>query len=159
MMIKSSKPKKQRKFFHNMPLHKRQKGLASTLSKALRKTLGIRTISIRKGDKVKVVRGTHRNFEAKISGVDHDKMKVFLEKLVVKRTDGTEKPLPIHASNLVVIDVDKSDARRAGKTKGIFGTEKKETVKDKKVKAEGKEEAKAKKVVKKEKKKVKKDGD
>ena len=116
-MVKSSKPKKQRRFFHKMPLHKRQKSVASTLSKALRKSLGIRSISLRKGDKVKVVRGKHRGTEAKVTSINYQKLQVFLEKIVLKRNDGTEKPVPLHASNLVITDIDRSDARRAGKAK------------------------------------------
>ena len=154
MGVKSSKPSKQRKFFHNMPTHKRQKNLAANVSKPLRKNLGKRSLPLRKGDKVKVMRGSHKGFEGKVSRTNYEKQQVFLEKLVRKKNDGTEQLIPMHASNLMIVDIDKSDARRLGKEKTEKKAEKKE-VKEK-VKAREKVFGKAeeKKAEKKEKKKV-----
>ncbi len=145
MGVKSSKPKKQRKFFHKMPLHKRQKSIAGTLSKALRKSIGKRAMPLRKGDKTKVMRGQNKGFEGKISRIDYVKRQVFLEKLVRKKSDGTEKQLPLHASNLMIVDIDKSDARRTSKGKVAKETKAKEPQKEKKKPAaetgKGKKEA------------------
>ena len=170
MNVKSSKPKKQRKFFHEMGLHKKQKSVSSTLSKSLRKSMGKRSLPLRKGDRVKVLRGKNRKFEGKVLRVDYIKMQVFLEKLVRKKSDGTEKPIPLHASNMMIVDLDKSDVRRAGKERGKKVKRKvKEDAKEKKPaeeKKEAKEEVKEKKekVEKKtkteeKKEKVKKDGE
>lgn len=124
MSVDSSKPKKQRKFFHEMPLHKRQKSLAAHLSKGLRKVLGRRSLQLRKGDKVRVMRGEHNDFEGKVIRADYKKQRVFLEKLVRKKSDGTEKPVPLHASNLMITEIDRSDARRLSKEKKkVKGTE------------------------------------
>ncbi len=139
-MVESSKPKKQRRAFHKMPMHKRQKSISATLSKPLRKSLGKRSLSLRKGDQVRVMRGKHKGTEAKVASVNYMKMQVFLEKLMIKKADGTEKALPLHASNLMITDIDKSDARRAGK--GIKA-EKKEASTEKKAKKEEKPAAKA----------------
>ena len=133
MGIKSSKPSKQRKFFHNMPTHKRQKSLAANVSKPLRKNIGKRSLALRKGDRVKVMRGSHKGFEGKVSRTNYEKQQVFLEKLARKKNDGTEQPIPMQASNLMIVDIDKSDARRLGKEK------------EKKTKKEIKEETKEKK--------------
>ena len=171
MSVTSSKPKKQRKAFHKMPLHKRQKSIAGTLSKPLRKSIGKRALPLRKGDKAKVMRGQNKGFEGKIARIDYVNRQVFLEKLVRKKSDGTEKPLPLHASNLMIVDIDKSDARRTSKGKTAQKENKKPVAKAEKGKAkattEKKTEAKPKKVEEKkekptakksEKKKVKKDG-
>ena len=139
MSVKSSKPKKQRKFFHKMPLHKRQKSIAGTLSKPLRKSIEKRALPLRKGDKAKVMRGQNKGFEGKISRIDYVKRQVFLEKLVRKKSDGTEKQIPLHASNLMIVDLDKSDARRTSKGKAAQKEKKKPVAKKEEKKVEGKE--------------------
>ena len=60
---------------------------------------------------------------------------MFLEKLTRKKSDGTERAIPFHASNLMIVDVDKSDARRLGKGKA----EKKEVREEKPAKPKEKE--------------------
>lgn len=117
MVVESSKPKKQRKFFYSMPLHRRQKSFACALSGVLRERLGRRSMPLRRGDKVRVMRGTHRGFEGKVIRVDFARG-VFLEKLSRKRSDGTERPIPLHPSNLVIVDLDRSDSRRVSGTRG-----------------------------------------
>ena len=116
--IISSKPKKQRKAHYCRPLHVRQACLCSHLSKQLRKQFGRRNLAVRKGDTVKVLRGSKRGAEGKVTGVDYKKGTVLIDKLVRKKTDGTEIPLPMRASKLVLTDVDKSDARRFKGKKG-----------------------------------------
>ena len=53
----SKQPRKQRKYLHNLPLHLKQKLMAATLVKDLRKKYGMRNIEVRKGDEVYVMRG------------------------------------------------------------------------------------------------------
>jgi len=113
----SSKPRKQRLLFYSMPMHERQKSVASNLSSQLRKSIGKRALPLRKGDRVKVMRGSHKGVEGKVARIDYNSQQVFLEKLVRKKSDGTEKALPLHASNLKIVDLDKSDARRITKGK------------------------------------------
>lgn len=135
--VESSKPKKQRKFHYNMPLHKKQQLLASHLDKKLRKELGTRSIALRKGDVVKILRGKKKGSSGKIIDVNYNKGTVFIEKIVRKKANGEEIPMPLQASNLLVTDLDSSDARRF---KGKKMPEKKEEEKP----AEEKEAAKAK---------------
>jgi len=141
--VKSSKPKKQRKAHYNRDLHQKQQGLAAHLDKKLRKSIGKRSISLRKGDSVKVLRGAKKGKAGKITAVDYKKGTVFVDKLVRKKANGEEIPMPVQASNLLVIDVDRSDAKRfRGKVKTEEkkpAVEKKEEAKEK-VKEEKKEE-------------------
>jgi large subunit ribosomal protein L24 len=131
--IKSSKPKKQRKAHYEKALHKKQQGLAAHLDKKLRKDLGKRSVSLRKGDSVKVLRGAKKGKSGKITAINYKKGTVFVDKLVRKKANGEEIPLPVQASNLLVLDVDRSDAKR------FRGKEKvKEKRKEKEVSKEGK---------------------
>lgn len=110
--IESGKPKKQRLFHYNMPLHRKHAGLRGHLDKKLRQSLGRRSVQVRKGDSVKVLRGSKKGSSGKITGVNCKKGVVFIEKLVRKKVSGEEVPLPIHASNLLVVEVDRGDSKR-----------------------------------------------
>jgi len=143
--IKSSKPKKQRKEHYNQPLHRKQQGLAGHLDKKLRQQLGTRSLALRKGDSVKVAVGKKKGTTGKITAVDYEKGVVFVDKLVRKKANGEEIPMPVQASNLIVIDVDKNDAKRFKGKKIEEKAEKKEEEKPAKKeekKAEKKEEKK-----------------
>lgn len=129
MKIKSSQPRKQRKFLYIAPLHLRRKMLSAHLSKELRQKYKKRSLSVRKGDEVQIMRGEHVGKTGKISRVDLKKYKVYIEGITIKRTDGTERQIPIHPSNLKIINLNLEDERRAKK----LGTTKTE-VKDVKIK-------------------------
>jgi len=55
--VGSKRPGKQRKYLAKAPLHIRKKLLNVSLSKELRKKYGRRAITVRKGDKVKILVG------------------------------------------------------------------------------------------------------
>jgi large subunit ribosomal protein L24 len=116
MKTKSSKPKKQRKRIHSLALHEKQKLFSAHLETGLRKILGRRALEIKKGDKVKVLRGSHKKKSGKVTAINRDKVQVFIEKLMRKKSDGTEILIPFRPSNLMLIELDKNDSRRA---KGI----------------------------------------
>ena len=133
MKIESSKPRKQRKFFFERALHLKRNALSGHLSRELRKSTGKRSISLRKGDVVKVMRGKHRGREGKIIMVDYKKGLVFVERITRKKSDGTEIPVGVSASKVLVASIDSSDEKRfkkkakkiEKKEKGNFGKEKK----------------------------------
>lgn len=108
----SKKPKKQRKKIVEMPLHQRKRLASAHLSKELRKSLGRRSLGIRKGDTVKIMRGKYKGKTGKVIRVDLRKGKVYIEKIVKKKVDGSEVPVPFNASNLMIIGIDRSDERR-----------------------------------------------
>jgi len=114
MKIESAKPGKQRKHFFEGTLHEKRNCLAGHLGRDLRKKMGKRGISLRKGDAVKVMRGKHKKKEGKITGVNYKKGLVFVEKITRKKSDGTEIPVGIPASKILVMDI-ASDARRLEK--------------------------------------------
>lgn len=108
----SKKPNKSRKAFYTMPKHKVVKVIASHLDEKLAKELSKRAISVRKGDTVKIVRGENKGKEGKISSVDTVKKRIYVEKIVVRRSNGQEKPLAIQPSNVMVIDLNRDDRKR-----------------------------------------------
>ena len=115
--INSGKPKKQRKFHYGKPLHKKQAATAAHLDKKLRAQLGMRHIPVRKGDTVKVMRGTKKGSIGKVTALNYLKGTIFIEKVARKKANGEEVLIPVHASNLLVTELEKSDSKRfKGKT-------------------------------------------
>lgn len=115
----SSKPKKSRKNAITAPLHQKAKMLAGHLSERLRKELGTRSIPLRKNDLVKVVRGSFKGKEGKIIRLDRVKGKIFVEKIVRKKSDGAEFEVAIDPSKIIVRELDSSDNKRLKKYKSV----------------------------------------
>ena len=108
----SIQPRKQRKARYNAPAHARGKYLSASLSKDLKEKLGKKSLPVRSGDKVRVVRGDFKGHEGKVLTVDYGSYKVTIEEVTLAKPDGTTTFLPVDPSNLVIIDADLSDDRR-----------------------------------------------
>lgn len=111
-MKKSKQPRKQRKELYTMPLHRRRKQMSARLSKELKKKYGRRSFPVRKGDKVRVMSGRYKKKEGKVTGVSLKDYKIFVEKIVRTKAKGDEVPVPIHPSNVMIIEIDLSDPKR-----------------------------------------------
>ncbi len=110
---KSSKqPRKQRKYIANAPLHTRRKFLSSTLSKELRKKYKGRSIPVRSGDKVKILRGQFKKKEGKVIKIDTKRLKVHIEAIQLVKKDGSKAFYPIHPSNLSILELNMEDKER-----------------------------------------------
>ena len=79
--------------------------------------LGKRSLPIRTGDKVSVVRGDFKGHEGEVLTVDYNSYKVTIEEVTLSKPDGTATFLPVDPSNLVIIEADLKDDRRI-KNKG-----------------------------------------
>ena len=108
----SIQPRKQRKALYTAPLHIRRKLMSANLSKDLRADIGKRSLPIRVGDKVQVVRGDFKGHEGKVESVDAKRYKVTVEGVTLSKPDGNAVLLPIHPSNLMIIEADLKDERR-----------------------------------------------
>ncbi len=114
---KSSKqPKKQRKYRKNAPLHTRIKFMAAHLSKDLREKHCKRSISLRKGDKVKIMRGNFKGKTGVVERVVSKLEKVYLTGIEVIKKDGTKKLVPLMPSNLLITQLNIEDKKRKIKT-------------------------------------------
>jgi len=108
----SKAPRKQRKRLYNLPLHLRRKQLSAHLSKELREQYKRRSLPVRKGDEVKVVRGKFKGTIGKVVKVDLKKFRIYVEGCTLKKADGSEAFYPIHPSNTILVNLDLSDPRR-----------------------------------------------
>ncbi|MFN3910192.1 MAG: 50S ribosomal protein L24 [Candidatus Anstonellaceae archaeon] len=105
-MLSSKQPRKQRKLFFNAPLHKRKKFLRVRLAKELVQKLGkkIRNLLVRRGDKVKIIKGSHKGKSGAVLEVDYKKLCFFVEGITRRNAKGVEKPIPIKPSAVRLIE-------------------------------------------------------
>src|SRR3990167_6088280 len=114
----SSQPRKQRKYRYNAPLHVRQKLVHVHLSSELRQKHGSRAMQVRKGDKVKVLRGKFRKQEGKVERVELKRERLFVTGMEYTKKNGTKILVPLRPSNLMIVVLEMADKRRkAGKAK------------------------------------------
>jgi len=108
----STQPRKQRKYNYNAPLHLRHKFLSSSLSKDLRKKYSKRSLPLRKGDEVLIMRGSFKKKKAKITEIDLKGSVVALENIQRTKKDGTKVNVFLHPSNLQIHTLNLDDKER-----------------------------------------------
>jgi large subunit ribosomal protein L24 len=118
-MIKSSKPRYQRFFRFNAPMHVKQHFVHAHIDKALRSKLKIsaRSVQISKGDTVKVMSGAKRGTSGKVTAVNMRTGRVAIDSLSRKNARGKESPRSVHVSSIYITELNLSDKWRAGKLK------------------------------------------
>ncbi len=112
MAARSKKPGKQRLSMYNAPAHIRRKFMTAKLSADLRAKLGIKRITIRKGDTVRIMRGEWAGHEGKVVAIDYKKIAIHVDGVTIRKADGTPVFYPIHPSNVMIIKLDLSDKKR-----------------------------------------------
>jgi large subunit ribosomal protein L24 len=108
----SKKPRKQRKYIYHAPFHIRHKFLSAHLSKELRERYKKRSLTVRKGDEVQIMKGKFKKKTGKVNRVDMKGIKVFIDGVTRKKVDGSEIPVPIHPSKLKIINLNLGDKKR-----------------------------------------------
>lgn len=108
----SIQPRKQRKYRINAPLHKKADFLHAHLSKELIKKYGTRAVQLKKGDKVKIMRGSYKGKIGTIDHVEIKKSKVFITEIEVIKRDGSKTSPAFQPSNLMITELKMDDKRR-----------------------------------------------
>lgn len=96
--------------------HKRKNGSCSSQQRSSKKKYTKRSLRLRVGDKVKILRGTHKGEEQKIESVDIKKTRVYIEKMDLTKKDGSKTRIPFHPSNLMLTDLNLDDKKKSTKT-------------------------------------------
>ncbi len=122
----SSQARKQRKYRINAPLHIKHKFISATLSDELRKKFSRRSLPLRKGDDVEIMRGSFRGLKGTVERIELKKCKVYVDAAKRKKVSGAEVKVPLDPSNLRILTAKMDDKRRV------------KVVERKKIKAEGK---------------------
>lgn len=110
---KSVQPRKQRKFRANAPNHILRKLMGCNLDKDLRKKYERRSIEVRKGDEVKVMRGKFKGKQGKVGVVDVKNCRLQIEGLQRAGKAGGEKLITwFHPSSVKIIVLNADDKKR-----------------------------------------------
>ena len=108
----STQPRKQRKYIHKAQLHIRHKLMSVLLSEELREEYHRRSLPVKKGDTIKVMRGDFKDHEGKIEKVDLKNYRVMIEGMSVQKPDGNKVYHPVHPSNLMILELEMEDDER-----------------------------------------------
>jgi len=110
--VSSKQPRRQRKYRHNAPLHVRSRFLNAHLSKGLREKYKTRSLRVRTGDEVEIMRGSFAGKKAKITSVDVKRTRVVLEGITRGKKDGSKVNVFFDPSNLTIFTVNSDDRKR-----------------------------------------------
>jgi large subunit ribosomal protein L24 len=110
--MKITKPTKQRKMMYQAPLNERYKRFAAPLSSKLKESHNTSTIPVKKGDTVMIMRGDRKGSEGKITQIDRKHYRIFIEGATREKVDGTNIPVPIHPSKVMITRLNLDDKRR-----------------------------------------------
>lgn len=91
---------------------KKRTKLSAIFSKELLKEYGVRSMQIRTGDTVKILRGAFKGVEGKITKVNSKTSFINVEGATIEKSDGTVKFVPIHHSKVEIKKLNLSDPRR-----------------------------------------------
>ena len=121
MNTTSHKARKQRKARGQAPLHKRRRMVSAHLDSALMREYNTRSVPVRKGDTVRIVRGASdlKGSENKVASIDLQSYKIIIENITIPKADGTQTSRPVDPSNVVITKLDLSDSWRKQKLESL----------------------------------------
>ncbi|MEM3538782.1 MAG: 50S ribosomal protein L24 [Nitrososphaerales archaeon] len=111
----SSKPSKVRKRFFESPAHIKSKRISSHLSKELISKYKVRSLRVRKGDVVKIMRGEYKGIEGKVTGIDMKTGRIMVEGVTREKIAGGTVPIKIHPSKVMIMSLNLDDKWRKDK--------------------------------------------
>jgi len=109
----SSQRRKSRKAYFTAPSSVRRIMMSCHLSKDLREKYDVRSMPVRKGDQVKIMCGTFKNREGKVTSVYRKRRWIIIEKVQKeKKSNGQMVSVPIHPSNCTITSLKQDKDRR-----------------------------------------------
>eukprot|EP01090_Pellita_catalonica_P005820 TRINITY_DN16044_c0_g1_i1.p1 TRINITY_DN16044_c0_g1~~TRINITY_DN16044_c0_g1_i1.p1 ORF type:complete len:153 (-),score=31.34 TRINITY_DN16044_c0_g1_i1:28-486(-) len=116
----SSSRRKSRKAHFTAPSSVRRRIMSAPLAKELRGKYQVRSMPVRKGDEVKIARGSFKGRTGKINQVYRKRWVIYIDKITREKANGQTVPIGVHPSKVVItklkLDKDrKSILSRRGK--------------------------------------------
>jgi len=108
----SKQPRKQRAYLLRVPLHIKSAMLKSHVDKKLRTKVKSRSLRVRRGDTVKIMRGAFKNKTGKVERIDIKTARVYIAGIEKVKKDGSKIFLGVKPHILLITDVDITDKRR-----------------------------------------------
>lgn len=109
----SSSRRKNRKAHFTAHSEARRKIMSASLSKELRARHGVRSMSLRKDDEVTVVRGMFKSRDGKVTACFRKKMVIHVQGLTKDKMNGSQVPVGIQPSNVIITKLKLDKDRKA----------------------------------------------
>merc|ERR1712086_796492 len=109
----SASRRKSRKAHFSAPSSVRRKIMSAHLNKELSQKYHVKSMPIRKGDEVIVVRGINRGREGKVIQVYRKKYVIHVERVTREKSNGSTVNVGIHPSNVMITKLKLDKDRRA----------------------------------------------
>lgn len=75
---------------------------------------GVKHLAVRSGDSVRILRGDFAGLEGKVERVEYSTGRVFVEGMTREKAAGVSSKLPVHASKVLITNINLSDKWRSG---------------------------------------------
>ncbi|MDY6761547.1 MAG: 50S ribosomal protein L24 [Candidatus Nanohaloarchaea archaeon] len=108
----SSDPTKQRKYRRNAPHHQRKQFLNAHVADTVQERIGTRSVPVRTGDKVEVMRGDHAGETGRVDDIDTEDAKIYVDGVERESVDGSDVNVAVDPSNVKVTKLDLDDPQR-----------------------------------------------
>lgn len=112
MTISPHSPRRQRRAGYNATTFERRLRMTVPLSRELRARFHRRSVPVRKGDTVRVMKGSYVGREERVQKVDRRGYTVTLDNVTLKTGEEKLKPLPIRTNHLLLVRLNLGDAWR-----------------------------------------------
>lgn len=102
----------------HVPKHQLDRMISAPLADNLREAYEIRSLRVVKGDSVKVMRGEYKGVEGKVENVDVEHGTLNIEGVQREKIRGGQVKVPIHASKVMIVNLNLTDKLRSNKVQG-----------------------------------------
>ena len=110
--MKTTKPTKQRKRLYQAPVTERYRRFSAPLASKLKESHGTNSVPVRKGDTVMVMRGDRKGLEGKVTQINRNSYRIFVEGADREKVDGTKISVPVHPSKVMITRLNLDDKWR-----------------------------------------------
>ncbi|HJS81491.1 MAG TPA: 50S ribosomal protein L24 [Nitrososphaera sp.] len=102
----------------HVPKHQLDRMISAPLADNLREAYKIRSLRVVKGDSIKVMRGEYKGVEGKVENVDVEHGTLNIEGVQREKIRGGQVKVPIHASKVMIVNLNLTDKLRSNKVQG-----------------------------------------
>lgn len=119
-MAKTKNPSKQRKRnIYKTNIYGKRKLLVAKLDEAITKTTNKKRMTVRKGDTIKILRGSYKGKSGKVEKVSYTKAKIYVKDIKQTNSKGQDKLIPFNASNVIITELFLNDNKRIKNLKKV----------------------------------------
>ncbi len=94
------------------PIHKKKRLMNVALNRDLRVQLKRRSLGVRKGDQVQIIKGKFKGVQGTVTEVNLKKMKIYVDNANIKKKSGGQVQVPISTAKLRITKLVTTDKSR-----------------------------------------------